>query len=62
MSFERGEHAPMADPVQIRSSVLLSPVARRRRAAAYSVRWWATAAVVFLLIYGSIFVLIGVIT
>ena len=43
---------------------VLSPVARRRRGATtgYHLRWWAFAAVVFLLIYGSIFVLVGALT
>jgi len=62
MSLARSELALMADPMQMRQSVLLSPVARRRRPAAYSIRWWAAAALIFLLIYGSIFVVIGVLT
>ncbi len=52
----------MADPIQIPQGVL-SPVARRRGSRArYNVRWWAVAAAVFLLIYGSIFVLAVMLT
>jgi hypothetical protein len=48
----------MADPMQIPPGVL-SPVTRRPVARGRGLRWWAVAAVVFLLIYGTIFVLIG---
>ena len=63
MPHEKRELTAMADPIQIPHSVLLSPVARRRRSTAgYHVRWWAVAAVLFFIIYGSIFVLIGALT
>jgi hypothetical protein len=63
MGVMRNELTMMADPMQIRHSVLLAPVARRRRSTAgYHARWWAVAAVLFFLVYGSIFVLVRVIT
>ena len=62
MNTETHERTRMADPMHIPHSVL-SPVARRRGpTTGYHVRWWAVAAIVFLLIYGSIFVLIGAVT
>jgi hypothetical protein len=62
MGAERREPPVMADPMQIPHGVL-SPAARRRGSTTgYHVRWWAVAAVVFLLIYGSIFVLFGALT
>jgi hypothetical protein len=62
MGTEWRELTPMADPMQIPHGVL-SPVAKRRGSTTgYHVRWWAVAAVVFLLIYGSIFVLVGTLT
>ena len=52
----------MADPMQIPHGVL-SPVARRRSpTTGYRFRWWAVAAVVFLLVYGSIYALVGAVT
>jgi hypothetical protein len=52
----------MDNPMQIPHGVL-SPVARRRGSTAgYRARWWAVAAIVFLLIYGSLFVLVGALT
>jgi hypothetical protein len=63
MGVEQAELTVMADQMQIPHSVLLAPVARRRRSrAGYHARWWAVAAVLFFLIYGSIFVLVGAIT
>ena len=62
MGTEGHERTPMADPMQIPHGVL-SPVARRRGSTAgYHARWWAVAAIVFLLIYGSLFVLVGTFT
>ena len=53
----------MADPMQIPHSVLLVPTARRRRSSAgYHLRWWAVAAVLFLVVYGTIFLLVGALT
>jgi hypothetical protein len=49
----------MADPIQIPHGVL-SPVTRHHASTrARGLRWWALAAVVFLLIYGTIFALIA---
>ena len=46
----------MADPMQIPHSVLIATTARRRRPTmVYSVRWWLVAAILFFIIYGSIF-------
>ncbi len=62
MGVKRLELTLMADPMRIPHSVLL-PVARRRRSTAgYHVRWWAVAAVLFFLIYGAIFLVVGAIT
>ncbi len=62
MHPEQHERRSMADPIQIPRSVL-TPVTRRRGPRArYNVRWWAVAAVLFLLIYGSIYVLVGAVT
>jgi hypothetical protein len=53
----------MADPMQIPHSVLMAPAARRRRSTTgYHVRWWAVAAVLFFVLYGSMFVLIRALT
>ena len=63
MGVERAEQTEMPDPMQTPHSVLLAPVARRRRSTAgYHARWWAGAAVLFFLVYGSIFVLVGAFT
>ena len=62
MGVARAEPGLMADPTQIPPGVLL-PVARRRRSTAgYHVRWWAVAAVLFFLVYGAIFLVVGAIT
>ena len=63
MGGARTELRLMADPMQIPHSVLLAPVARRRRTTAgHHLRWWALAAVLFFLVYGAIFLLVGAIT
>ena len=62
MGREQREPALMADPMQIPHGVLSRAPRRRGPTMGYRLRWWAAAALVFLLIYGTIFLLVGMLT
>lgn len=52
----------MPDPMQTPRNALLAPATRRRSTARYHVRWWVVTAALLLLVYGSLFVLVEVVT
>ena len=52
----------MPEPMQTPRNALLSPATRGRSTAGYHVRLWVVTAALLLLVYGSLFVLVEVVT